>query len=68
MEKESQSARQQDTNKMKRGMQDYFAHDPQTMRLLPVPREKSGRGFNHLGTARALCPRAYIYAFDHDET
>lgn len=53
---------------MKRGMQDYFTHDPQTMRLLPVPREKSGRGFNHLGTARALCPRAYIYAFDHDET
>ncbi|KAH9984331.1 hypothetical protein BJV77DRAFT_966229 [Russula vinacea] len=68
MEKESQSARQQDTNKMKHGMQDYFTYDPQTMRLLPVPREKSGRGFNHLGTARALCPRVYIYAFNHDET
>jgi hypothetical protein len=28
--------------------------------------DKTGRGFNHLGTERALCPRAYIYEFDNN--
>jgi hypothetical protein len=64
MEKESQSARQQDTNKMKEGLRDFFVQDD--VEVPPVPRDKTGRGFNHLGTARALCPRAYIYEFDND--
>jgi hypothetical protein len=65
MEKESQSARQQDTNKLKEGLWEFFAHDDDE--LPAVPREKTGRGFNHPGTARALCPRAYIWNFDNDE-
>jgi hypothetical protein len=52
---------------MKNGIRDYFsqyqAHD-----VPPVPQDKTGRGFNHIETARALCPRAYIYKFDNDET
>ena len=64
MEKESQSARQQDTNKMKEGLQDFFVQDD--IEVPPVPRDKTDQGFNHLGMARALCPRAYIYEFDND--
>ena len=65
MEKESQSARQQDTNKLKEGLWEFFAHDD--VDVPAVPRDKTGRGFNHIGTARALCPRAYIWDFDNDE-
>lgn len=65
MEKESQSARQQDTNKLKEGLAQFFAHDDED--APPVPRDKTGRGFNHAVTARALCPRAYIWEFDNDE-
>jgi hypothetical protein len=65
MEKESQSARQQDTNKLKEKIWEFFALDD--AEHLPVPRHKTGRGFNHSGTARALCPRAYIWDFDNDE-
>lgn len=65
MEKESQSARQQDTNKMKEGLPEFFAHDD--VEVPTVPRDKTGRGFNHCGTARTLCPRAYINDFDEDE-
>jgi hypothetical protein len=65
MEKESQSARQQDTNKLKEGLREFFAHDD--VEVSAVPRDKTGRGFNHVGTARALCPRAYIWNFDNDE-
>ena len=65
MEKESQSARQQDTNKLKEGLPQFFAHDDED--APPVPRDKTGRGFNHAVTARALCPRAYIWEFDNDE-
>ena len=64
MEKESQSACQQDTNKMKEGLRDFFVQDD--VEVPPVPRDKTGRGFNHLGTACALCLRAYIYEFDND--
>ncbi|KAF8240101.1 hypothetical protein L208DRAFT_1428257, partial [Tricholoma matsutake] len=65
MEKESQSARQQDMNKLKDGLWEFFAHDD--VEVPAVPRDKTGRGFNHLGTARALCPRAYIWEFDDYE-
>ena len=65
MEKESQSTRQQDTNKLKEGLREFFALDD--VEVPAVPREKTGRGFNHIGTARALCPRAYIWDFDNDE-
>jgi len=65
MEKESQSARQQDTNKLKEGLWGFFAQDD--VDTPAVPRDKTGRGFNHSGTARALCPRAYIWDFDTDE-
>jgi hypothetical protein len=61
---ESQSTRQQDTNKMKEGLRDFFVQDD--VKVPPVPTDKTGRGFNHLGTACALCPRAYIYEFDND--
>jgi hypothetical protein len=64
MEYESQSARQQDTNKMKDGLWEFFAHDD--VDVPAVTRDKTGRGFNHIGTARALCPRAYIWDFDTD--
>jgi hypothetical protein len=65
MEKESQSARQQDTNKLKEGLGQFFAQDDDEGPA--VPRDKTGRGFNHIGTARALCPRAYIWEFDNEE-
>jgi uncharacterized protein DUF6698 len=65
MEKESQSARQQDTNKLKEGIWEFFAQDDEDLPVLP--RHKTGRGFNHIGTARALCPRAYIWEFDNTE-
>ena len=65
MEMESQSARQQDTNKLKEGLWEFFAKDE--VEVPAVPRGKTGRGFNHPGTARALCPRAYIWDFDNDE-
>ena len=65
MEKESQSTCQQDTNKLKQGLWQFFAHD--NVELPVVPRDKTGRGFNHACTARALCPRAYIWEFDNDE-
>ena len=69
MDRESQSARQQDTNKMKEGIPQFFASDADTVQnqLPPVPRDKSGRGFNNFATARALCPRAHIYDFNHDD-
>lgn len=65
MERESQGARQQDTNKLKEGLWEFFAHDDVEVPL--VPKGKTGRGFNHAGTARALCPRAYISDFDTDD-
>ena len=65
MEIELQSARQQDMNKLKQGLWEFFAHDD--IEVVAVPRDKTGRGFNHLGTACALCPRAYIWDFDNDE-
>ena len=65
MEKESQSMHQQDTNKLKEGLWEFFAHDD--IEVPTVPRDKTGWGFNHPGTARALCPRAYIWEFDNDE-
>ena len=63
MEKDSQSARQQDTFKMKEGIPDFFTHHSHVPRELPIPRDKSGRGFNHIWTAQALCPRSYIHSF-----
>ena len=65
MEKESQSARQQDTNKLKEGIWEFFAQDNEDLPVLP--RHKTGHCFNHIGTARALCPRAYIWEFDNTE-
>ena len=65
MEKESQNAHQQDTNKLKEGLWEFFAHDD--VEVPTVPRDKTGRGFNHPGTARALCPCAYIWNFDNDK-
>jgi hypothetical protein len=65
MENESQSARQQDTNKLKEGLLEFFAKDD--VEVPVVPKEKTGRGFNHIGTAHALCPCAYIWEFDNDE-
>ena len=65
MEKDSQSAQQQDTNKLKEKIGEYFALNGAD--LPPVPRHKTGHGFNHIGMARALCPRAYIWDFDNDE-
>lgn len=59
-----QSVCQQDANKLKEGLQDFFAQDD--IAVPPVPRDKTSRGFNHLGMAHALCPRAYIYEFDND--
>ena len=67
MENESQSARQQDTNKLKEGLWEFFAHDDSAVEVPAVPRDKTGRGFNHPGTARALCPRALIWDFDNNE-
>jgi hypothetical protein len=64
MEKESQSTCQQDTNKMNEGLQDFFVQDD--IEVPPVPRDKTGQEFNHLGTACALCPHAYIYEFDNN--
>lgn len=63
MEMESRSARQQDTSKVKEGIPEFFAHHSADPLGLPIPRDKTGRGFNHMGTARALCPRSYIYSF-----
>jgi hypothetical protein len=65
MEKESQSTRQQDTNKMKEESREFFAQDD--IEVPPVPRDKTGRGFNHLGTARALCPPVYIWEFGSND-
>ena len=65
MEKESLSARQQDTNKLKEGLWKFFAYEDVNNPV--VPRDKTGRGFNHIVMARALCPRAYIWDFDNDE-
>jgi hypothetical protein len=65
MEKESQSTCQQDTNKLKEGLWEFFAHDDIEVPVLP--KEKTGRGFNHMGTAHALCPRAHIWNFENDE-
>jgi hypothetical protein len=71
MEKESQSARQQDTSKLKEGLPGMFAYyftvPSHEAPIPPVPRDKTGRGFNHFYTARALCPRAYSYSFDNEE-
>jgi len=70
MEKDSQSARQQDTNKIKEGLPAFFVHYAKDLRIeapSPLPRDKTGRGFNHIYSARALCPRAHIHAFDNDE-
>jgi hypothetical protein len=68
MDRESQSARQQDTNKMKEGIPEFFARDPTTakMQAPPIPRDKTGHGFNHPAMACVLCPHAYIFDFDHD--
>ena len=63
MERESKSARQQDTFKMKEGIPGFFAYDLSASPELPIPRDKTGRGFNHMLTARALCPRSYIFSF-----
>ena len=65
MEKESQSAHQQDTNILKEGLWEFFAQDE--IQVPAVPKGKTGQGFNHLGTAHTLCPRAYIWDFDNDE-
>jgi hypothetical protein len=69
MAKASLSARQQDTNKVKVGIPEWFMRttDPTEPQIGAVPRDKTGRGFNHYLTARALCPRVHIYPFDHDE-
>jgi hypothetical protein len=71
MEKAAHAARQVDTNKIKQGLPVFFAHHedysgPYKV-TTPLPMDKSGRGLNHVYSARALCPRAHIYAFDNDE-
>lgn len=58
-------SRQQDTNKLKEGLWEFFSHD--NIEVLAVPRDKTGWGFNHLGTACALYPHAYIWEFDDNE-
>ena len=63
--KESQSACQQDTNKLKGCLWEFFAHD--NVEVPAVPRDKTGWGFNHIGMAQALCPCAYIWDFDNDD-
>ena len=65
MEMESQSMCQQDMNKLKEGLWEFFAKDE--VKVPAVLRGKTGRGFNHPGTAHALCPHAYIWDFDNDE-
>lgn len=64
-EKESQSACQQDMNKLKGCLWEFFAHD--NVEVPTVPRDKTGQDFNHIGMARALCPRACIWDFDNDD-
>jgi hypothetical protein len=66
MDKESQGARQQDTFKMKEGIPEFLTHHSHVPQELPVPRDKTGRGFNHVLTARALCPRSYICSFTEE--
>jgi hypothetical protein len=66
MEKESRSARQQDTFKMKESISEFFSHHSGVPQGLPVPRNKTGRGFSHMWTARALCPRSYICSFTEE--
>jgi hypothetical protein len=65
MEKESQSPRQQDTNKMKEGLGEFFAN--KEIDVACVPKHKTAWGFNHLSMAQALCPHTNIWDFDNNE-
>jgi hypothetical protein len=59
MEKDSQSARQQDTNKMKHGIRDFFANNHQAGGLPPIPRDKR---FNLSLQHVSVPTRAYMHS------
>jgi hypothetical protein len=50
---------------MKEGLWEFFVHDD--VEVACIPKDKTGRGFNHPGMARALCPHAYIWNFDTED-
>jgi hypothetical protein len=51
---------------MKESIVCFFTYNSDVPQVSPIPRDKTGRSFNNMLTARALCPRSYIYSFDNE--
>jgi hypothetical protein len=63
-------ARSEDCGSLKHNGIAYLPLDPEVDIIQPpICKEhtKAMRGFNHMITARLLCPKRYLWEFDNDE-